>query len=437
MKNILHQFLIFFALLNPALGQEINWTFVADQVSQTYNSSITTDGNILVNRGLIEKTVALINPNGELLWEQNICNCSDKTIIRSVETISGEIIHLSREGFLYKTTGQGNNSELIRELFHQFTNPNIKDSKINNGVLSFAGNAMESGIPILFRGEINLDNLTHVVFGEPSDLFYISFSKTNDNRWIEILSTQNTKFVNIHYNSVSTVVDSFISRISDVEYFDDENIIIAGTKSTDFFNRYGYLRSITIDGQLNYEKLIPSNNGLGAHAFAEIKILEDRILVGGTKSDTQWGNLYLAEIDLDGNISSEFSKELTLSEDHIGTILSDSNGNIFLTGDLGRSDLADPLRSYVISLSGVLLNSQEFSHLDLTIYPNPSGTTLSIESDFGTAEKLAIFNLSGKKVKEQVGNKINVEELASGSYFIKIYIDDWPVTKKVVVLNSQ
>jgi len=75
------------------------------------------------------------------------------------------------------------------------------------------------------------------------------------------------------------------------------------------------------------------------------------------------------------------------------------------------------------------LNKNKF-----TVYPNPANDVLNIAGEKAVNEVL-VYNLQGQKVLELKGNAIsemNVTELASGQYMVKLNSDEFTQTIKFV-----
>ena len=92
---------------------------------------------------------------------------------------------------------------------------------------------------------------------------------------------------------------------------------------------------------------------------------------------------------------------------------------------------------YVVN-SGI----EKIENQEIRIYPNPVSyryLTVSID-DFGNAKTIKLCNLSGKILKtiNDVGmvNKIDVENLVSGVYFVRIYTGTNIINKKVIIVNE-
>jgi hypothetical protein len=68
------------------------------------------------------------------------------------------------------------------------------------------------------------------------------------------------------------------------------------------------------------------------------------------------------------------------------------------------------------------------------VFPNPAKNTLNLSSPIKAITKVEVFSVIGKKVLTVKNNleKINIEELSSGMYFIKISSDDANYTTKFI-----
>jgi hypothetical protein len=56
------------------------------------------------------------------------------------------------------------------------------------------------------------------------------------------------------------------------------------------------------------------------------------------------------------------------------------------------------------------------------IYPNPADKEVFVSFSQGSVDKLELYTISGVKIKEAIANdRLQVDELASGLYLIKVY----------------
>lgn len=63
------------------------------------------------------------------------------------------------------------------------------------------------------------------------------------------------------------------------------------------------------------------------------------------------------------------------------------------------------------------------------VFPNPTQTMLTVQ----TAEKMLsceVYDVNGKLLIKSISNEINVEQLGSGNYYLKIYFENGSVTRQ-------
>jgi len=69
----------------------------------------------------------------------------------------------------------------------------------------------------------------------------------------------------------------------------------------------------------------------------------------------------------------------------------------------------------------------------VTMYPNPAERYLTVHSSF-LITRVMVFSLLGDQVKDVKSNfsRIDLRDLNSGIYMIKIYSNQYSVTKKLI-----
>jgi hypothetical protein len=93
-------------------------------------------------------------------------------------------------------------------------------------------------------------------------------------------------------------------------------------------------------------------------------------------------------------------------------------------GQIGSDDMDE---SGVVVLDNFILNDA------IKMYPNPVQNFLIIKSSLPITD-VQVYSLLGELVKQVKGNfsRIDLRELNSGIYMIKIYSDQLSVTKKLI-----
>ena len=83
-----------------------------------------------------------------------------------------------------------------------------------------------------------------------------------------------------------------------------------------------------------------------------------------------------------------------------------------------------------------VLSTNDFSNVNFSIYPNPSNTgNVTITSTIIDAMTVQVFDVLGKQVIIQrvTNNNLDVSNLRSGLYIVKITQNNASVTKKLVI----
>jgi hypothetical protein len=81
------------------------------------------------------------------------------------------------------------------------------------------------------------------------------------------------------------------------------------------------------------------------------------------------------------------------------------------------------------------LSDNDFSVSSFKIYPNPANTSITIKSSDVKIESVEVFNMLGKNVLKSrlVDDKLNVSELASGVYMLRISSTNASTTRRIVI----
>lgn len=121
--------------------------------------------------------------------------------------------------------------------------------------------------------------------------------------------------------------------------------------------------------------------------------------------------------------SQGFSKSIALSSNgttlSVGAPIDDTNGT-------NRGKV------WIYDLSSVL-NTENFDQNSFSVYPNPVQSILHIDNAI-ELNKVEIYSITGKKVKSITNNlsEIDVNELESGIYFVKLFTNKGITTQKII-----
>jgi len=90
----------------------------------------------------------------------------------------------------------------------------------------------------------------------------------------------------------------------------------------------------------------------------------------------------------------------------------------------------DTQASFSTNCASLGVNDYELNAI--TIYPNPVNNTLNIQLE-ETLEKIELYSALGRKVLESTNSSVNVSNLASGIYLLKVYTQNGKVGIKRIV----
>ena len=108
-----------------------------------------------------------------------------------------------------------------------------------------------------------------------------------------------------------------------------------------------------------------------------------------------------------------------------------SNTSTDLAGNMRIFNLDVDLGVYEFNAS-LSVNNINFTEADIKVYPNPTAAILNVKSPNISLENITIFDLLGKEVMNTNQTKINVSNLKSGVYLIKISTDSGVLTKRFI-----
>ncbi len=101
------------------------------------------------------------------------------------------------------------------------------------------------------------------------------------------------------------------------------------------------------------------------------------------------------------------------------------NGTTYYAVNLNGTCRSTPFPVTVV----ITLNAANFNKFDFKLYPNPTNNVLNIEIT-SQVKSIEIYNIQGQKVKSATQKQINVSDLASGIYMIKIQDTENAVSTK-------
>lgn len=101
------------------------------------------------------------------------------------------------------------------------------------------------------------------------------------------------------------------------------------------------------------------------------------------------------------------------------------------TGYSGGFSLLSTIDGVFVYSDNVLSTLDNIANQGFSIYPNPTNNNINILSN-STVEKAIIYDLNGRLISEYQVNTINISQLETGTYFLKIYIDGKTYVQKIM-----
>ena len=118
---------------------------------------------------------------------------------------------------------------------------------------------------------------------------------------------------------------------------------------------------------------------------------------------------------------------------NLQSICCDANETIYVQNQCNNYDYTNTV--ITTDCSGLKLTTEnaDYQENSLVLYPNPASSILNIETK-SVIDSIAISDINGRLVATNLfdSNKIDVQNLQSGIYFLKINIDSEIKTLKFV-----
>ncbi|RXR34772.1 T9SS type A sorting domain-containing protein [Flavobacterium piscinae] len=117
--------------------------------------------------------------------------------------------------------------------------------------------------------------------------------------------------------------------------------------------------------------------------------------------------------------------------------------NYFQNNNITETAYMDAFNNIPLTITIGSLSSQQFDKYNFRVYPNPAKNSINFENTSEVIiDKIEIFDVNGKLVesynnynKSYLLNKIEISDLNSGFYFLKIYVENKIIDKKIQIIN--
>ena len=195
---------------------------------------------------------------------------------------------------------------------------------------------------------------------------------------------------------------------------------------------------------------ITSNVVVPAMGYAVFARNADSMTNGGFTADYQYSDIFLANGDDEVILTCDmtvidqvfydggpnFPDPNGASMQLLLTAYNDTDNDVGSNWGIGVATYGDGDTGTPGSVNDFTLSLNELETVSFSIYPNPTNTGfINITSNNAQAITVAVYDILGKQVKNETitNNRLDVSNLVSGVYIVKLTQDDASTTKKLVI----
>ncbi len=174
---------------------------------------------------------------------------------------------------------------------------------------------------------------------------------------------------------------------------------------------------------------------------------DNNYAIAGTSGNLNIGlmtDAYLARIDVNGDVLAEHEYWVSWEGTMFNDIIMASDGNIVGVGQTQISDVVGQEKWFALKTGDILITTVPLqtntNNFTTKAYPNPTNTTLLLESNGAVITQIVAFNSLGQTCFKQsfANNKqvqLTTNQWENGNYVLKVYTDKGVVHKKIQVLH--
>jgi hypothetical protein len=217
-------------------------------------------------------------------------------------------------------------------------------------------------------------------------------------------------------------------------------------------NAYNY---ITLSNKIKQVISTPNNNIFTLNDDGYIKIYDNNLNLLSTSIDAYYNQPYLRKVgnhvflntyfdnivkvfDENAVEISEFKLPSSLSFIYAST---DSSNNLILTGQNGYQISTNHeyswargfIHKYNFSSFNLSVNDNNILDDSLSIFPNPTNSIITINSVKNSIFKVSIYDINGRFLFQTNNSSIDISELPSSIYLLKIVLDNGNIINRKIV----
>jgi len=415
-------------LVGTINAQTIEWKSIARETSSGDRITYNSDNQILQARwgsSSHPNSIAKYSEDGELIWERTVCDCYDDRVLISQSIFYDSILHITWEGEMYISDSDGQNLELIDQLYpdsdkiHWSSFPSINiDRSYIYMVVNGNDTLQQSSV---LRLNVDLQTLEISKTLESSES-YVWSSRYNPNNGLSVEIFQGIEGANkfIVYDNKFEPILTKEQILPNTEFLDgyvtDNNkVILIGVTNTENM-RIGVVIAFNLEGEKLWE--------------TEIKL----ILGGNTGPGFWFGDALVLSLDEDdGTVNWRLREHIGGEGDEVADILILDNGDIIVSGTSGVTDYGGPQRAFLFKINDIGTNVSDLEDKDIKIYPNPSSGLITISAKT-KIEQVDIISMGGRTIKSiAASNSISADDVLAGIYLLRVKTKNEFVVRKIII----
>lgn len=290
------------------------------------------------------------------------------------------------------------------------------------------------------NGSIDTFQLSYKTsFGDNQNVYFAGLERT----WVSGVAVDVFKLKSIDSNtgniiqeSTFALTDSGTSKIDDFKFNPVNNHLLLSYNNA-FPDENVALLDFDADFNLIHQISIPYQyDPLGDFGKSEITVRDNGDMVftyTSYKNDLENGNLYVANLSSDLNIRGtlELNIEPKNGSELFSHIQFYNDSNVIVTGYIPNQEPSISLEEVqyylaMIDVDHLLAVDNHIINPEFAITPNPTQSLIHIKSSKGDINfHLSLYDHLGKKVAEEINaNTINLQNVASGIYFLRTQSKD-------------
>ncbi len=106
---------------------------------------------------------------------------------------------------------------------------------------------------------------------------------------------------------------------------------------------------------------------------------------------------------------------------------------VYLMGGLSNVQLESDMWRF--NLGSIVNVEEELNAENLVVYPNPAQTSFTINENIGQFTHILLVDAYGKVVQNVVNQQVDVSQIPSGMYYLKLFKTDEVLSKKLMIID--